>query len=165
MQENLLNKPIPLIVNKENYNWMNPEVIAHEEFIIIITRFLKENINESINENQFTSILSVLYLYMAIFCSVNISVNPFAIKISTDLTISAGTGSSASFAVTLAAAFIYYMKTKTFQTPMKNISKVGYKITETIATDVKTFNEKELELISRWAYVVEKIIHGTPSGL
>ena len=65
--------------------------------------------------------------------------------INSELTVGAGTGSSASFAVCLSAAFIQYSKVK------KGIEK-------------KEFSLEDKTLISEWAYNCEKIMHGAPSG-
>lgn len=68
----------------------------------------------------------------------------FMISINTQLNIGAGLGSSASFGVALAAAFLIY---------------AGH-------FDLKTYMEaKHLSLISEWAFESERIMHGVPSGV
>ncbi|KAF5294906.1 hypothetical protein FQR65_LT10704 [Abscondita terminalis] len=94
---------------------------------------------------RLTSLTCIFYLYFGILRTVELK--PFSINIETDLTVGAGTGSSASFAVTLAGAFIYYLRLQTNN------------------NSVPTFNEEELAIISKWAYSVEKICHGKPSGI
>lgn len=67
--------------------------------------------------------------------------------VKTDLSIGAGLGSSASFCVSIVAALYQYYVRRT---------KVTWK---------KEFDKDELDLISKWGYLGEKIFHGTPSGL
>lgn len=68
----------------------------------------------------------------------------FKVYISTELNIGAGLGSSASFGVALAAAFLIYAE----------------------HFDLETYQEeKNFALISQWAYESERIMHGIPSGV
>lgn len=70
-----------------------------------------------------------------------------------DLPIGAGLGSSASFSSCLAAGFLTLFDF--IQTPKcsENGSNKGI------------WSKQELELINKWAYFGEKIIHGNPSGV
>ena len=69
---------------------------------------------------------------------------------SSDLPLGSGLGSSASFCVSISSAFLA--------------------LSDAISTENKghgwlTLGESELELINKWAYEGEKIIHGKPSGI
>lgn len=66
------------------------------------------------------------------------------VVLSTELPMGAGLGSSASFAVSLVGAFLSACLQWTTSDQL---------------------DEKQLELVNQWAFVVEKIIHGTPSGI
>lgn len=70
-----------------------------------------------------------------------------------DLPIGAGLGSSASFSSCLAAGFLTLFDF--IQTPKcsENESNKGI------------WSKHDLELINKWAYFGEKIIHGNPSGV
>lgn len=70
-----------------------------------------------------------------------------------DLPIGAGLGSSASFSSCLAAAFLTLFDF--IQTPecSENGSNKGI------------WSKQDLELINKWAFFGEKIIHGNPSGV
>lgn len=70
-----------------------------------------------------------------------------------DLPIGAGLGSSASFSSCLAAGFLTLFDF--IQTPecSENGSNKGI------------WSKQDLELINKWAYFGEKIIHGNPSGV
>ncbi|KEH24527.1 mevalonate kinase [Medicago truncatula] len=75
---------------------------------------------------------------------------PATVVINSDLPLGSGLGSSAAFCVALAAAFLA--------------------VTDSVSVDVirqgwHSFGEKELDLVNKWAFEGEKIIHGKPSGI
>lgn len=70
--------------------------------------------------------------------------------VSSELPLGSGLGSSAAFCVALAAALLAF--------------------TDSVGVDVNhqgwlSFGEKELDLVNKWAFEGEKIIHGKPSGI
>ena len=87
------------------------------------------------------------------------SLFPSAVTISSDLPIGAGLGSSASFCVSLAAALLSMAKLYA--------SGEGDSIDDIRDSVHKSRNldEDNLELINKWAFEGEKIIHGRPSGI
>lgn len=102
---------------------------------------------KDVNGSKLTSLKTVFYLFGAIASNVINELKSIHIRVSTELNIGAGTGSSASFSVCLAAAFFQYVKIKQ-ELPL-----------------TEQFSEKELGVISNWAFCAEKIIHGLPSGV
>lgn len=96
--------------------------------------------------------------------SVDAEIKPFDLIIETDLTVGAGTGSSASFCVCLAGLFYQYFRVHAVASK-ENLAKNGFKPCKIIVNDLKKFEKHELDLISDWAYSAEKIIHGKPSGI
>lgn len=75
---------------------------------------------------------------------------PATVVVTSELPVGSGLGSSASFCVALAAALLAY--------------------TDSISVDVNhrgwlSFGEKDRELVNKWAFEGEKIIHGKPSGI
>lgn len=75
---------------------------------------------------------------------------PATVVINSDLPLGSGLGSSAAFCVALAAALLA--------------------VTDSVSVDVirqgwHSFGEKELDLVNKWAFEGEKIIHGKPSGI
>lgn len=62
-----------------------------------------------------------------------------------DLPIGAGLGSSASFAVATVSTMLVY---------------IGV-----LPSDQQTWSNEDYDLINRWAFQSEKIVHGTPSGI
>ena len=86
------------------------------------------------------------------------SLFPSAVTISSNLPIGAGLGSSASFCVSLAAALL---------TAKLYSNAEGDSIDDITDSAHKSVNldEDNLELINKWAFEGEKIIHGRPSGI
>lgn len=123
-----------------------PDILDHVEVVTKVQKFINENSTAKFNDQQLTSLTGILYLLSGILHSVD-NLKPFTIKIETDLSLGAGTGSSASFAVTVAAAFVYYKHLKL------------------VHTKLAAFSEEDKSLISKWAYCIEKICHGLPSGI
>lgn len=107
---------------------------------------------------QFQGMTIILYLYCGIFNKLDIKTN-IELTVDSGLTIGAGTGSSASFAVSLAACMLHYLRMQ--QTDLYFSMLKG---NEDEKFDLENFNIAEKNLISKWAFCCEKIAHGNPSG-
>ncbi|KAG7205136.1 hypothetical protein KM043_005506 [Ampulex compressa] len=97
------------------------------------------------NSQQKLSLEAFFYLLLYIMQKEHGQIKPFQLHLSTELSIRSGLGSSASFAVCLAACFRYWSQLQ------KNV--------------YKAFDSEDLDIISAYALKCEKIIHGTPSGI
>ncbi|XP_043541374.1 mevalonate kinase-like [Chiloscyllium plagiosum] len=107
-------------------------------------------IPEGSTDTESLSILCFLYLYGAISTR-NGQVPNMDILIWSELPIGAGLGSSAAYCVCLAAALLSASGAITWPVPQ------DYNSTR--------WSEDELELINKWAFQGEKLIHGNPSGV
>ena len=70
--------------------------------------------------------------------------------VNSELPLGSGLGSSAAFCVALSAALLAFSDSVSL-----DMSQQGWLV----------FGESELELVNKWAFEGEKIIHGKPSGL
>lgn len=84
------------------------------------------------------------------FFSVWIRYKPATVVITSELPLGSGLGSSAAFCVALSAALLSFSDSVNL-----DLSHQGW----------LTFGEIELELLNKWAFEGEKIIHGKPSGI
>ncbi|KAL2347673.1 hypothetical protein Fmac_001673 [Flemingia macrophylla] len=75
---------------------------------------------------------------------------PATVVVTFELPLGTGLGSSASFYVALAAVFLACTDSVSL-----NVNHQGW----------FSFGEKDLELVNKWAFEGEKIIHGKPSGI
>ncbi|KAF7805129.1 mevalonate kinase [Senna tora] len=92
-----------------------------------------------------SGVSAFLWLYTSIR-----GLKPATVVVTSELPLGSGLGSSAAFCVALTAALLAF--------------------TDSVSLDVSlrgwlSFGEKELELINKWAFEGEKIIHGKPSGI
>lgn len=81
---------------------------------------------------------------------INVRFKPATVAVSSDLPLGAGLGSSAAFCVAISAALLG--------------------LTSAVSVDRGqqgwlTYADADLELLNKWAFEGEKIIHGKPSGL
>ncbi|KAF8388050.1 hypothetical protein HHK36_026716 [Tetracentron sinense] len=90
-------------------------------------------------------VLAFLYLYTSIQ-----GYKPATAVVTSDLPLGAGLGSSAALCVSLSAALLAFSDSVSL-----DFSHQGW----------LTFGESELELVNKWAFEGEKILHGKPSGL
>lgn len=67
-----------------------------------------------------------------------------------ELPIGAGLGSSASYSVCLATSLLQL---------------AGHVTQTSDQSNARTLSHDDLELINKWAFLSEKIIHGNPSGV
>ncbi|KAK6243105.1 hypothetical protein QUC31_009514 [Theobroma cacao] len=92
-----------------------------------------------------SGVCAFLWLYTSI-----LGFKPATVIVTSQLPVGAGLGSSAAYCVTLSAALL------AFSDSVKvDMSQKGWFI----------FEEAEVELLNKWAFEGEKIIHGKPSGV
>ncbi|KAJ4719493.1 Mevalonate kinase [Melia azedarach] len=92
-----------------------------------------------------SGVIAFLWLYTSI-----LGFKPATVVVTSDLPIGAGLGSSAAFCVSLTAALLSFLDSVSLDT-----NHQGW----------LTFGESDLDLLNKWAFEGEKIIHGKPSGL
>jgi mevalonate kinase len=108
------------------------------------------------SDKEEMALCATLYMLNRIFKSEKIEKveKCFYVTIDSDMSIGAGVGSSASYAVCLASGFFMYSQTLN--------KKISY-------ADLKEFsfngNNEMLEKISQWAFDSEIIMHEKPSGI
>ncbi|CAB4285292.1 unnamed protein product [Prunus armeniaca] len=90
-------------------------------------------------------VLAFLWLYSSIQ-----GYKPATVVITSELPLGSGLGSSAALCVALSAALLSFSDSVNL-----DLSHQGW----------LTFGESELELLNKWAFEGEKIIHGKPSGI
>lgn len=163
-----LNKFLTEIQSKfETVDLLNELDDKHDEFLALVQQFVYENTQLiNISDEQLKllhKIMSaVVYLFTALYLNHAVLNNlepclkkGFTIEIKSDIPIGAGLGSSGAFAVCISAAFYLYT------------------VSQAQPNFVKTFNDsasiEEREqlnnVVSSWAFLSERIMHGTPSGL
>ncbi|XP_074062217.1 mevalonate kinase [Macrotis lagotis] len=102
------------------------------------------------SDSECLAVLAFLYLYLFI-CRKQRHLPSMDIVVWSELPTGAGLGSSAAYSVCLAAALLALCEEITSHL------KEG-------ATSAR-WTEEELNLINRWAFLGEKVIHGNPSGV
>lgn len=129
-----------------NFFFVNSNIETIEDFDLLYAQ-IREFVSTLgyMNIQQKLSLEAFFYLFTFIVLKEECNVTPFQIHLITELPIGSGLGSSASFAVCLAACFLHWSHLQ------KNI--------------YKSFNSQDLDTISKYALNCEKIMHGAPSGI
>ncbi|PBC30887.1 mevalonate kinase [Apis cerana] len=130
----------------QNFFFINKNVEFIENYEIFYNK-IKEFvcIVSYANVQQKLSLEAFFYTLIYIAQKEEMEIKPFQIQLNTELAINSGLGSSASFAVSLAACFVHWSHLQ------KNIYKV--------------FDFSTLDVISKYALNCERIMHGNPSGI
>ncbi|XP_037673127.1 mevalonate kinase [Choloepus didactylus] len=100
--------------------------------------------------NEHLAVLAFLYLYLAI-CRKQRTLPSLDIVLWSELPTGAGLGSSAAYSVCLAAALLTVCEE--IPNPLKDGDLTN------------RWTGEDLELINRWAFQGERVIHGNPSGV
>ncbi|KAF6278183.1 mevalonate kinase [Rhinolophus ferrumequinum] len=113
---------------------------------------LKEvaGVREDCADHTHLAVLAFLYLYLSI-CRKQRALPSLDIVVWSELPTGAGLGSSAAYSVCLAAALL--TACEEIPNPLKDKEPVG------------RWTEEDLELINKWAFQGERVIHGSPSGV
>ncbi|KAL6067698.1 hypothetical protein STEG23_031502 [Scotinomys teguina] len=105
---------------------------------------------ENCGSTKNLAVLAFLYLYLAI-CRKQRALPSLDIVVWSELPTGAGLGSSAAYSVCVVAALLTTCEEIT--NPLKDKGTIS------------RWPEEDLELINKWAYKGERVIHGNPSGV
>lgn len=154
--------------NKLNFEFnssvdsINSLIKVHESFFI---NFDHQQLLDSIKAHlktlsnyddvKLNTLSSTIYLMIGIFNENNLTKlrTGFNIELTSDMTVGAGLGSSASFAICLSAAFYTFCQIE------QNLN-----FPKEFNTNSEVMKNSQ-EIISKWAFCSERIMHGNPSGL
>ena len=107
---NLITLDKPLICEMKDFSLRTPECFDHDKYYELIKEFVSQKITEEGPKQN--AVIGVFYVILGMLWCTDINISPFDVEISTDLTIGAGTGSSASFSVCVAAGIYNYIRLK-----------------------------------------------------
>ncbi|KAL6531417.1 hypothetical protein OROMI_027780 [Orobanche minor] len=122
----------------------SPSSCSLETLKAIASLVEEQNIPET-NIGIASGISAFLWLYTSIHGN-----KPAKVVVTSELPIGSGLGSSAAFCVALSAALLALSDSAKL-----DFSHQGWQM----------FGDSELELVNKWAFEGEKIIHGKPSGI
>lgn len=134
----------------------------HDEYLNKVQEFVQHAFHldaYAANERNTleNSLGAVVYLLAAIEIAHSktskVALGPFTLNFSSGIRAGAGTGSSAAFSVSLAAAFYVYAKLRDDSTFIDAFN----------GSDVS--RQHVYQIVSSWAFLSERIIHKMPSGL
>lgn len=161
----MLDKPLNCNINE--FSICTPQHLNHEAFVELIHDFVKQKVIEE--GPKLNAVTGIFYIILGMLWCTDVDITPFDLELSSDLTIGAGTGSSASYSVCIAAAIYHYIRLKAAQkhgSGVFNISSERFKPhSMKLSQHYCGFSSEEKEIVNKWAFCVEKIMHGTPSGL
>nr|QBZ39492.1 mevalonate kinase [Santalum album] len=115
------------------------------ELINSITALVEEQNIPEAKAGLSAGISAFLWLYTSIQ-----GFKPATAVVTSELPLGSGLGSSAAFCVSLSAALLAFSDTVTLDRSHR---------------DWFIYGDNDLELVNKWAFEGEKIIHGTPSGI
>nr|AUZ98390.1 mevalonate kinase [Trachyspermum ammi] len=123
---------------------LSPTACSPECFRIIAALVKEHNIPEA-KIGLAAGVTAFLWLYTCI-----IGYKPAKVIVTSELPLGSGLGSSASFCVSLSAVFIALSGCVNL-----DLNKKGWFM----------FVDSELDLVNKWAFEGERLIHGKPSGI
>lgn len=107
-------------------------------------------LGDGLADTRSLAVLAFLYIYLSVFAESR-ELPSLTMAVWSELPTGAGLGSSAAFSVCLSAALL--------------ASRGAIACPAVEAAQTASWSDKDLELINKWAFQGEKIIHGNPSGV
>lgn len=139
-------------------NFLDSSEKSHDTFLQVVKDFVRANVPGPEDGNLEKTLCAIIYLLIAIESSEESNgqlKSGLSLNFKSEITIGSGLGSSASFAVCLAATFYTYSLART-------TSSFVIDFNTSTSSDEKSFF---LNAVSSWAFLSERIMHGNPSGL
>lgn len=106
-----INRDKPLNCESSEFSISKPESIRHDEYLALVNEFLDHK-SEGYSADVRKALAALFYVVGSMLWCSNVDLCPFDVEIKSDLSMGAGTGSSAAFSVCVASAFFYYLKLK-----------------------------------------------------
>ncbi|KAK3777977.1 hypothetical protein RRG08_038773 [Elysia crispata] len=139
-----LQSKIKKFINFESFR--NP-VAATEDVIAALKELL--HVEPDCTDTKQLAVVAFLYIYAIIF--INKSEPPsISVEMKSEIPVGAGLGSSAAFSVSLSSALLQL---------------AGVTFSEKVSDDLSTWSSTDLDIINKYAFLGEKMIHGQPSGI
>ncbi|RXM95247.1 Mevalonate kinase, partial [Acipenser ruthenus] len=107
-------------------------------------------LGDGLADTRSLAVLAFLYIYLSVFAESR-ELPSLTMAVWSELPTGAGLGSSAAFSVCLSAALL--------------ASRGAIACPAVEAAQTARWSDEDLELINKWAFQGEKIIHGNPSGV
>ncbi|KAF7143827.1 hypothetical protein RHSIM_Rhsim05G0142700 [Rhododendron simsii] len=123
----------------------SPKSCSAETINILAALVEEQNVIPEANITIGAGVTAFLWLYTCIQ-----GYKPATVVVASELPLGSGLGSSAAFSVSLAAALLALSDSAKLDSTQQGWLSYG---------------ENELELVNKWAFEGEKIIHGKPSGI
>ncbi|XP_060068734.1 mevalonate kinase-like isoform X2 [Ylistrum balloti] len=136
-------------------NDITKPIPASDEIIETLTK--SSGLDADASRSQVLAVASFLYLFTEISRASKCPLPAIDVRVQSELPIGAGLGSSASYSVCLAAGLLQLGNHIHQSKPSSNTE--GYQL------DQSSWSHDETELINKWAFLSEKIMHGNPSGV
>ncbi|KAJ1523837.1 hypothetical protein ONE63_010395 [Megalurothrips usitatus] len=141
-----------MLAGKNTWDFSCPQNADFENLVHCVQNFVtSEPMLQNLSIQQQLALKTGLFLMVAILNHPDSSklagIKPFSVQVSSELPVGAGAGSSASYCVCLSTLFVCLASFMI--EPKANFY----------------LDDKTKDLISKWAFIGERITHGNPSGL
>lgn len=158
----------PLKVLGDTFSLDKPELIDYNKYVESLNNSLEYlGISSTgLQEKPRAAIVGFLFVIRGIFQNVSSKLLPFSLEVESDIEVGAGTGSSAAFAVAISGAVLHLRKNVEMN---RDIFCPSLTLDDSVI--VNSFPQKsgfsinEAKIINKWAFCIEKLMHGRPSGL
>jgi len=130
---------------------------ADAETIAGVNNFVKSSCNNNSGTDQ--GVVAFLYLYLKMFSALP----PLAASLDSDIPIGAGLGSSAAMSVCFSSSLYLYSQQLISSKNGLDAQTNGQSSNRTLS--LVDLGPEDKTLVSDWAFMSEKIMHGTPSGI
>ncbi|GFR93538.1 mevalonate kinase, partial [Elysia marginata] len=139
-----LQSKVKKLINQES---LKEPVQASEDVLSALKELL--HVDADSTDTKQLAVVAFLYVYSCIF--INKSEPPsISVEMKSDIPVGAGLGSSAAFSVSLSSALLQL---------------AGVISSEKVSDNLAAWSSADLDIINKYAFLGEKMIHGTPSGI